>query len=311
LYLVAIFIPTGPDPSETERLRDLLESIKAVEPALTDLLLIDDAPQSRDLDKLAQEKGFQSTTVLSGPRRPYFQRGFSSLTSMSLQALSWFVGSTTAKAMVKMDTDALAIKPFSRRILAFHAEFPDFGMMGDADRTANGEILRYADVLYSSIQRRWRWGLRTTVNSFLRNSFKTGRQRNLMGQAYANGYTAGELCQGGAYSVSRVCALKMADCGLLTAPDLWSFTDLGWSEDILMTAYCYITGLKHCVDQDIICSAYKQLRYPPKELQVLPFALIHSIKDSATQSESQIRGFFKEQRESGVGGEREADVCNE
>jgi len=309
--LVAVFIPVGPGPLEIERLRDLLESIKAVEPALTDLLLIDDAPRSRDLDKLAQEKGFQSTTVLPGPRRPYFQRGFSSLASMSLQALSWFVESTTAKAMLKMDTDALAIKPFSHRILAFHFQFPDFGMVGDTDRTANGGILRYADVLYSSVQSRWRWGLRTTVNSFIRNSFKRGRQRNLMKKAYANGYTAGELCQGGAYSISRICALKMVDCGLLTDPDLWSFTDLGWSEDILMTAYCYITGMKHCVDQDIICSAYKQLRYPPEELQVLPFPLIHSVKDSATQSELQIRCFFKEQRESAVRGERDAGVRNE
>jgi hypothetical protein len=132
-----------------------------------------------------------------------------------------------------------------------------------------------------------------------------------MKQAYAHGYTAGELCQGGAYSISRICALKMADCGLLIDPDLWSFTDLGWSEDLLMTAYCYITGMKHCVDQDIICSAYKQLRYPPEELQVLPFALIHSIKDSATQSESRIRSFFKEQRERGVRGERDAGVRNE
>jgi len=294
--LVAVFIPVGPGPLEIARLRDLLESIKAVEPALTDLLLIDDAPRSRDLDKLAQEKGFQSTTILPGPRRPYFQRGFSSLTSMTLRALSWFVESTTAKAMLKMDTDALAIKPFSHRILTFHSRFPDFGMVGDTDRTANGEILRYTHVLYSSVQRRWRWGLRTTVNNFIRNSFKTGRQRNLIEKAYANGYMAGELCQGGAYSVSRSCALKMAEFGLLTDLDLWCFTDLGWSEDILMTAYCYITGMKHCVDQDIICAAYKNLRYPPEELQILPFALIHSVKDSETQSESRIRSFFKEQR---------------
>jgi hypothetical protein len=300
--LVALFIPVGPGPLEIKRLRDLLESIKAVEPALQDLLLIDDASRPRDLDKLAQDKGFQSITVFPGPRRPYFQRGFSSLTSMSLHALSWFVESTTAQALVKMDTDALAIKPFAQRILMFHSQFPEFGIVGDTDRTANGEILRYAHVLYSSVQRRWRWGLRTTVNNFMRNSFKTGRQRNLIKKAYANGYTAGELCQGGTYSISRICALKMVDCGLLTDHNLWCFTDLGWSEDILMTAYCYITEMKHCVDQDIICSTYKKLRYPPEELQVLPFALIHSVKDSETQSESRIRGFFKEQRGSIIRG---------
>jgi hypothetical protein len=57
-YMVAVFIPVGPGPLEIERLGDLLESIKAIEPALTDLLLIDDAPRPRDLDKRAQEKGF-------------------------------------------------------------------------------------------------------------------------------------------------------------------------------------------------------------------------------------------------------------
>ena len=138
--------------------------------------------------------------------------------------------------------------------------------------------------------------MRTTVNGFIRNSFKIGRQRNLVKKAYANGYMAGEFCQGGAYSVSRICALKMADFGLLTDRDLWCFTELGWSEDFLMTTYCYITGMKHCVDQDIICSTYKKLRYPPEKLQVLPFALIHSVKDSSTQSESRIRRFFKERR---------------
>jgi hypothetical protein len=211
---------------------------------------------------------------------------------MSLHALSWFVDSTTAEAMLKMDTDALAIKPFSRRILTIHSKFPEFGMVGDTDRTANGEVLRYPHVLYSSVQKRWRWGLRTTVNDFIRNSFKTGRQRDLMKKAYANGYIAGEFCQGGVYSVSRICALKMAEFGLLTDLDLWCHTDLGWSEDILVTAYCYIIGMKHCIDQDIICSAYNKLRYPPEELQELPFALIHSVKDSQTQSESRIRSFF-------------------
>jgi len=300
----AVIMLLGPGEPELERMQDTLESLEAFEAGNYDLFLVDD-----DNDNLARQildrlpNTIRNTaTVLRNPRNG---RGSGVQSGAAVGIIAGLGRASKVNRFdffLKLDADALVIKPFSVRVKALLAASPDCGIMGCyqfSPASARGRtsapalekllrqvsVWRQTEMGRPAVQMAW-WG-------------RYGQIRNLIREAVLNGYRLGEHCQGGAYVVSPECARKLFDRGILGDPLVWIQTPLG--EDVVMGLCTSAIGLKlGDINQNEHLFAVKHRGLPasPERLVEHGFSVIHSVKDYADQLEENIRGYFKAARTS-------------
>ena len=292
----------GPGEREVRRADDVISSILHHEPHLDVVLLVDDAPQERDL---AHElgPGRPQVAVTANPRDGHGHGLWGGLAAGMLHGYGWLEREVHPDVVLKLDTDALVIAPFVERVSSALAA-PELGMVGTFSRHCDGRP-RPLDRWDFRVRRR-----RFPIRPFREGDSADGRLRfrhTLWGHpavlrrriaaARRNGYGYGEHCLGGAYAVPGRFIERMGERGWFDDWAAWVPVDLG--EDVCIGVYVRAVGLG-CLDAnrpgEPFGVEYRDLPLAPQDLLDAGYAVVHSIKDQDGRTESEIRAFFAARR---------------
>ncbi|MEI8197636.1 MAG: hypothetical protein WCI73_17210, partial [Phycisphaerae bacterium] len=302
-YRCGILIPVGPSPQEPARVADFLDALAVHEPAVTAVLLVDDGVAPGLLAQAVPDAMKSRTTIIPNPRGQAGQGFYGGMCVAIMNGLAWFQRHCPVDFVVKLDTDALVINPFSDQIGRYFEEHPTVGQVGSYTRTANGlDRSRAAPDGGWGIWHRLIQKYRTPIRLWRRPSlahhyFESalwGRPavfRGHLEQAFRNGYRHGEHCLGGAYALAWRTIAALGEQHIFDDPLLWLHLHL--CEDVTMGVYIRYLGLQSA---DLVgdgepfgISFYYGLAYPIEELLARRYSIIHSIKNSADFTEDQIR----------------------
>lgn len=296
----AVFLAVGPGQKEIERTADLLDSLWTYEPHTPWFVFIDDSTQDRQLTKHFCFPDTCKAISIINPRQGKGIGHRGGLNTATLSALHWINKHTDTSFTLKLDTDALVIAPFSKKIQHTFASMPNVGILGSYKKTCNGELrdfsswATYYRQLSSPISI-----LRVGKKRHLHLGFwgKPATIREHIKLALKNGYEPGEHCQGGAYAISSKLIFQMAMNGYLEDPLLWLHTPV--VEDSMMGMYTKATDMQlhGLVDREQPFGVkYSGLADTPENLLSRGYSLIHSIKNDKKFSEEEIRDFYRKHR---------------
>ena len=287
----ALIVPIGPGTRELRRFHDLLESIFTLESAPRLCVVIESETRARHLvPERFRAHGCGFVTIppqFEGQGEALMGR----LSAHILLALRTVHDAGCFEFILRMDTDALVIRPFREAIQCRLALHPDAGMLGTLGSTCRREV--------------WYFGIEKTCVSDVVQALEAGQgsepARTRISEHYrravANGYAGKEYCQGGAYALSHEMLGRMSVAGCLDHPDDW--VPLAVPEDVMIGVYARAVGLR-----SLDCSApgepfgnhHRGLAYSPRRLVTRGHALIHSVKGDRRYSETEIRRYFQLRR---------------
>ncbi|MCS7034979.1 MAG: hypothetical protein NZ561_13455 [Phycisphaerae bacterium] len=302
-YAVALLV--GPKDLEIERCNDLLDAIGVCEPARCRMIVIDDAPQDRELGRRLR---FPPQVQ---PHVVWFQRpkkfGFKQAKGVcgnSLLGFQWIArNAPEARFGMKIDTDALVIGPFAQKLAAAFDADPSVGVLGASTRTPEGferDNRRSAELMRKLHESPLRWsGPGTWLRGLRRWLADRGGAmiRRHLSQAVAAGYQYGENCLGGAYAVSRECLAEMDRRGYLARPDYWTNVDV--PEELMMHMYARAAGFRlkdFVAPGEVFGIRFIGLPFDLPELVRRGYSIIHSVKNDQRYTEAQVREFFRAHR---------------
>ena len=292
--MFGVLIPVGPGDEELDRLTDTLESLIAHEPAdRVRLVLVDDAPRPRPL---AEHAPLPNVEVI---RTPLWEQGtpdpMSAMVAGTCEGMRALAATDVAFAL-KLDTDALVIAPFADKLQAVFEAEPDVGVAGSYDRTCTGAARDFSfwerelrlnrlplQVLRIKGRRKPAWKPRTDRR----------RAAALERRAAASGYRRGEHCQGGSYAVAR----SMLDHGDLFDFRPWIGGRVG--EDVVIGLLCRAAGLRLrglVGEREPFGLGHIGLPGDPDWLAERGHSIVHSLKDTDTRRESDLRAHFRARR---------------
>jgi hypothetical protein len=284
----SVIVLVGPGDHEVERLSDTLDSLRAHAGAGPfRLILTDDGPQPRRLERLWPGASILRTALWERHRPD----PVSARTAGLIEALRRAEGDFA----LKLDTDAVVIAPFAEWIQSTLRGDPSIGIVGAYDVAAAGGQRDWS--MWPAVIRRTTWWIRAvrppgrlpqiTIPS--REALTANRA--VVRAASANpSYSLGAHCLGGAYAVSR---------SLLARRDLldwrpWIRTQL--EEDVLLGLLSGAAGLRMLGAVgagEPFAVSWKGLPAEPARLLARGHSIVHSVKDGAHGTESQLRAWFR------------------
>lgn len=206
------------------------------------------------------------------------------------------------EVLLRLDTDALVIG-YNAEIEAikFFTDHPDVGLIGSYRFDCNGDARYFTkasdqiknDISFTGIFKNRKELMAHPFKRiygilFLKKIFRKSRH---------NGYETGEHCMGGAYFISRTCIEKLYKNGLLFR------VEIGWSslqEDMIFGLFLYSVGMKlgdFATENLPMGLRWRGLPCSPECLLSKQKKIIHSTRFFDRMNESDIRYFFKKQRE--------------
>ena len=306
-HQIVVLVAVGPKPEDIVRLRLLLSSVMRHEPALKHLVLLDDYDECRDLPKHLHLPRACDLTCLASRRVTDIFREYGGLFVGLLGAMEWVAAQYPEAIVVKLDTDALVIRPFTEKLLIAFQVNPECGVAGVVGRTCNRAETTYG--LESQLQSplheiRQLWNAQRcgnneppmqTVNPDLcpswRPQFTTINNAILV--AEENGYDRLRYCQGGAYAVSPRFLGRMEHLGYFSGLHEWSHFPVG--EDVILGMYVYASGMKlldlSSKDQ-IFGVRWQGLPFDPEVLLQDRYSIIHSLRGNPRYPEMTLYSFF-------------------
>ncbi|MCS7034141.1 MAG: hypothetical protein NZ561_09115 [Phycisphaerae bacterium] len=298
----AVLVCVGPKNEELDRVADLLDSVASFESGPAYFVMVDDGRGDR---RLVQRFRFPMnlspvSLVLdrSGTRGRYLLA--KGICGAVLTGLDWIARhAEDARFVVKLDTDALVIAPFARRIMEFFSGAADVGMIGAFDRTPNGtsrDFSRNAGIMRRLHRPPVEFRSPGALVRWLSERLLGGPNAQIVKHislAVRQGYCYGEHCLGGAYALSQEVLRRMLKGGMLDVASRWMAIDC--PEDVMMGMYVRAVGLRlaNCVDENQVFGIrHEGLPFPPRELLSKGYSIIHSIKNDRSCSEQEVRDFF-------------------
>jgi hypothetical protein len=297
-------IPFGPGETEFQRVQDLLDSLWTYEPLTPLVALIDDTGDDREIAENFIPPPSCRIVALRNPRNGRGVGATSGLSAGMLFALAWIERNVpNISFIVKLDTDALVIAPFSERIGRAFAADPTAGMAGLYDRLCDG---RPRD--QSSFQKMLRklsgpaaiWRQPAIPGQYLTLHFfgRGATIRHQIRDAIAAGYRPAEFILGGAYAISGEAIRRMERKGYFADPLLWLHTH--FSEDVVLSMYTCGAGLHLlglAADGQPFAVQHYGLPDTPERLIERGYGIVHSLKSDPHRSEDALRSIFKGRRE--------------
>jgi hypothetical protein len=287
---VAIVIPVGPAERELSRVRDLLDSIGTFESgADLRIIAIDDSPVPRQFP--AEVDVIIRTPLWEDGRRPFDVN--SSMTAGTIEGL---LAAERCDWALKLDTDALVIAPF---VQAISDGFAGDGLIGSYTVKTGGAVRDFSH--WPPIVRRAWWPVHIhRVSSGRPRAHRKSLSASVaalrtLRAATANGYSLGHHCLGGAYAVSRE---------LLARRDLldWRpWLGTGLTEDVtvgILNAAAGMTMGGRVGYGEPFGLSLPGLPASPADLVAKGHAIVHSVKDQPLGTESELRAWFRDQRNS-------------
>jgi len=284
---IGVLVPVGPGAEEEERLRALLDSVFAHEPDTGHVVLVDDGPSDRALAAAIEVPDSTRLTVLANP---------GGLCYATVAGLRHLALGTDARFVLRLDTDALVIAPFARRLDVAFGERPGVGALGSYETVCNGHVRQFPawEPALRRLTRRvsiWRHPARRGRFLQLALAGRRGRVREEILAALANGYRWGEHCQGGGYALNRPALDRMAAAGMLDDPLRWRDTRAG--EDVMIGVLVRAAGLRldgHVEPgEGLFAVAHSGLPLPPRQLLDGGYAIVHSVKRTEGWEEPELR----------------------
>jgi hypothetical protein len=298
LYAIALAI--GPNPKETERTRDLIDSINAFAPEPAVFVMIDDAAEDRHLDTTLSFPSQLKTVSLHHPRHGAPPQKFTKskgICAAIQTAFAWIAkNSPDVNFVLKLDTDALIIAPFYKQIESVIDASPNVGMIGAYDKTPNGDARDISNNAKTVQALHEPGSFLQSLKYKVSNDHRAVISRHIS-VARQHGYQYGEHCLGGAYAVSGELPRRMHAAGYLDNPARWLSIDC--PEDVMVGIYTRAVGMgfKSFVDRnEAFGIRYKGLADSPEKLVERGYSVIHSVKNDASFTEEQIREFFQARR---------------
>jgi hypothetical protein len=275
-----VVIPVGPEPRDVDRMEALVGELRRHERAdEARLIVVDDAPQPRRLTL-----DWPSVTVL---RTRVRERGrpdlFTAHTAGTLEALSAARG---LEFVLKLDTDAAIVGPFSERLRTEFAD-PSLGVVGSYDRTSGGGTRDWS-MWEARIARADRPLVLRRVDRRPRVVYRprASRERVRALRARAIAFApAGAHCLGGAYAVS---SRFLNEAELDWRP--WVASGLG--EDVVTGLLASAAGLRMKSLTDggqPFALAWQGLPASPEEIVARGHAIVHSVKRPTPNEERALR----------------------
>ena len=307
----AVVIPVGSDVSDIDRLQRLVRSIMNNEPRVRWIVLVDDCPQNRRLEREIDTVPRCDVVSVENPRRGGGLGYYGGLFTGVMHGLNWIWNHTDAAYSLKLDTDSLIIRPFSDVIENTLVSNPDIGQLGVIGRTCNR-----ADPTFGcessetsplvEMARQWEHLVDAVGgNVDLIESSKSGNHLKWYGNfshvyalirgAEARGYHNLSYCQGGAYALSRTMLSLLAEYGCFDEALQWSNIPIG--EDVIMGMHTTYSGMRTCDlshDGDPFGLHWKGLPFSPPVIVEREYSIIHSMKNDPDYSERELYSFFRE-----------------
>jgi hypothetical protein len=263
-FSIAVVMPVGPGSAEADRAADTIASIRAWEPQVRWIVLIDDGAEARDLGEITLQHPLRDTTA------GLFDR----IAAATLAGFGWVARETDADMVMKIDADALVIAPFANRLADATADH-GVGLVGSYDRDCNGEPRSFRPWIF----RIWTAGVRNR------------RVRQLIREARSHGYVWGEHALGCAVAVPR----RTLDRLPLDDPRLFVGTGLG--DDPVLGLLVRAAGRRLTGDGGVFAVGWRGLPDTPERLAERGYSIIHSVKNDKAISETEIRQYFAAARE--------------
>lgn len=287
-----VAIPAGAGQVEAGRVSDLLTALRAHEPLVERVLVVDDEPGRAHGD----------AAVLPNPRAGKGIGVLGGTCTATLTALRWVHETAPGATCVRVDTDALVIGPFVESLEEAIARHPRAGVLGSCEKTCNGDPRDFR--MWGRIVRRhaapvwvWRHPRRRRRHVQLALGGRLGAVRGELRAALRNGYHPGEHCIAAACAVTAPMIAAMANAGMLDDPLRWLNTRCG--DDIMLGIQARALGLElvGLVDPgEPFGLRHKGLADTPQRLLERGFSFIHSVKNDPQFDEAEIRRFFAERR---------------
>jgi hypothetical protein len=287
--MFTVVIPVADKARELDRLGDTLESLQAhTEPAMLRVVLIDDSPRPRSLDRYWPG----ATIVRTELRETGVPDPRSAMTAGTIEGLRQAGGDFA----LKLDTDALVIAPFADALQSAFAADPSVGLLGAFDLAPDGGLRDW------SIWRRPIWFSRSPIRATRRagrrlpdvdllSRAEWAKARGVVRAAKANpSYSLGAHCLGGAYAVSS---------RLFARHDLldwrpWVLSRL--PEDVVMGLLCAAAGMRMLGmtgTNEPFGLSWRGLPADPEQLAERGYSIVHSVQDSDDQAEWDLRAWFR------------------
>jgi hypothetical protein len=303
------FILLGPDPADLGRIADLADSLFTYEPNVIAVVIANDSACDGELaERISAPPGCRVAVL----KNPLSRHDFPSLAPNDLMGYSWIYRNLSVNFVMKLDTDALVIAPFSETIEETFSAQPDVGMLGLLSNSCNRSRSSFhadhqlTEIVDTAMHLRatlagdeaalrqsldaWHPGRNGTIPGFMRFCERVA-------PLHDTGFL-GEHCNGGAYALSSEMLERMAQRGLLFDSPLW--TMFPFSEDRMMGLYCALVGLRPADfsnDGEPFGTQSSGLAFPPQELIDRGYSIVHSVKNDPDMGEDSVRRFFQMRRE--------------
>jgi len=294
---LCLLIPAGPGAAEVARINDLLEASAIYADLPLAAVIINDGNDARALRESGEIRGIP-TTVLPNARRGRGDWWTGGLCVAMLDALLWIARHHPCRGVLRLDSDALVINPFARRLVELMESQPRIGLVGNGD-TLTGEPPGFGHSLTATLYWRSKWISHDRDHRKIICSLWGWRRRvrRLIRRAQRNGYMLGDWCQGGAYALTPTFLAQLRADPALARPE--DFLHLDFCEDLLMIVIVYALGLRaHFTTGParLFASKWKGLYDAPDAMARAGHGIIHSIKEYQALQEDEIRAIFRARR---------------
>lgn len=284
----------GPGEIELERLGRMLRSLFLFASEVEEVVLIDDSLISRGLERLYPAPANVRVTSLVNERLGKGPGIFGGACTGLLQALRYISTHRWAEAVIKIDTDALVVNPFEKKIEFLLRSEPDLGTAGVVEWNCDGSPRTWEP--FSGITRKLAKLIQLQRHELLpRRQALWGHRatlRRLVQRARRRGYRWGEHSQGGSYLISGLLIQRMRQLGFLEHGTAW--LDIFMCEDPMMGIYARACGLKNVhfgKSREVFGSHPIGLPFRPQELLDRDYSIVHSTKKNL-EPEADLYEFF-------------------
>ena len=291
----AALMPAGPGTAELDRIADTLESMHFFEPNVSRVVIVDDEPGA-NRDVLGAAGPLRDrTTVIANPRSRtahWWSEGVLVGVAAGLEEL--LGNGPPVDWVLRLDTDALIIGPFSGSISDRFASDSRIGLVGSYLRRADGTLRDFSGPAKPLRKLRapvsvWRRQRRVKTSLF----GVARERRHVIEAAERNGYQLGQHCQGGAYALSMEAVRSIGSRGWLDCR-LWRGTYV--SEDVIMAVQIRSLGyLMEGMVEPGEPFAVRHVGLPgePRALRDAGHGVVHSIKTHGNWTEQGLRDEFR------------------
>lgn len=271
-FVVAVL--AGPSDTEQRRVLDLLASLCAHEPDLaTSVVVVDDAPPREwPVDSIPNPRRGRGIGTLGGT------------CAGTLAALRWARSHAPEAHVVRLDSDALVIAPFTQRVTIP----PGAGIVGSCRCTPDGTVRDttwWAETVRSHARPLWVWK-RPPLRG--RHVMRPDPLARTLARSAPE---PGLHCMAAGCIITAPFVTALDQRGWLDRPQRWLRTFYG--DDILLGAMAQALGFALVDDHAVFGLKHQGLLDTPQALQDRGFAIIHSLKGDG---EEPARAFFRAAR---------------